>query len=342
MACVEDSAPSGRSASTLEIQEVLGEQFTREVEFMQLRAIEIDKCHTQAALQLTEVTRKATLPNNLQYLRMCKSIDNNRILLIYGTSADIPCRGDLESRGINIYAVHTVEVPKYSPCTTEQYRQWSKYWPLKYLKPKVTPVQITHALKEKMLTMMSMVVQESQRENNRAVCIITYKDRTIAKAIDERGTNILNHAALLAVRQVAKSQQNDPKLMVNAKKRYTLIPPLHILGALKRLHISYSNKRLETADIARRLVIYTTGDKLKLKFPQLYVTWEILDYDAPASMRVEFLNGKTRRFLIEGYSKPEKERLVTEWQFKAKLEPWPETLAPTYSGKDGKQPGGSE
>ncbi|EDO05795.1 uncharacterized protein BBOV_IV001980 [Babesia bovis T2Bo] len=114
-------------------------------------------------------------------------------------------------------------------------------------------------------------------------------------------------------------------------QRYSLVPPLHILGALRRLHISYSNKRLETADIARRLVVYTTGERLKLKFPQLYVTWEILDYDAPASMRVEFLNGKTGSYLIEGYSKREKERIVADWQFSANLEPWPETLAPVYN-----------
>lgn len=117
-------------------------------------------------------------------------------------------------------------------------------------------------------------------------------------------------------------------------QRYSLIPPLHILGALKRLHIAYSNRRLDTADIARRLVIYATGENLKLKFPQLYVSWEILDYDSPATISVEFLNGKRRRYLIEGYSKPERERLVTEWQFISRLEPWPETLAPTLPTKE--------
>ncbi|CDR98003.1 hypothetical protein, conserved [Babesia bigemina] len=119
-------------------------------------------------------------------------------------------------------------------------------------------------------------------------------------------------------------------------QRYALIPPLHLLGALRRLHISYSNRRLDTADIARRLVVYATGDKLKLKFPQLYVTWEILDYDAPAALQVEFLDGRKRRYLIEGYSKPERERLVDKWKFDAKLEPWPETLAPTFAKQDDK------
>lgn len=118
-------------------------------------------------------------------------------------------------------------------------------------------------------------------------------------------------------------------------QRYSLIPPLHILGALRRLHISYSNRRLDTADIARRLVVYTNGENLKLRFPQLHVTWEILDYDAPAAIRVEFLNGKQRRYLIEGYSKPERERLIADWQFTSKLEAWPETLAPTVEHKKG-------
>ncbi|KAK1442370.1 hypothetical protein BgAZ_404000 [Babesia gibsoni] len=117
-------------------------------------------------------------------------------------------------------------------------------------------------------------------------------------------------------------------------QRYSLIPPLHILGALKRIHISYSNRRLDTADIARRLVIYSTGENLKLKFPQLHVTWEILDYDAPAAIKVELLNGEKRRYLIEGYSKPERERLVFDWQFNTKLEAWPETLAPTVKDRN--------
>ncbi|GIX64840.1 tRNA-specific adenosine deaminase-like protein 3 [Babesia caballi] len=227
----------------LEVEEVLGEQFTRDIEFLELKAIEIDRCHTQRALQLTESARKVMLPGNLQYVRMCKALDAQRLLLIYGRSDEMPFRVDLEQRGIQIHAVHTVKVPRYSPSTVEQYQQWSKYWPLKFLKPSVTPVRIT------------------------------------------------------------------------------------------------------------RLVVYATGEKLKLRFPQLYVTWEILDYDAPAALRVEFLNGAKKRYaqlavairwfsyIIEGYSKPEREKLVAEWQFNAKLEPWPETLAPTLGDGQGRGQG---
>ncbi|UVC54277.1 hypothetical protein MACJ_003814 [Theileria orientalis] len=115
---------------------------------------------------------------------------------------------------------------------------------------------------------------------------------------------------------------------------YNLVPKLSIFGAVKRIHISYSNRRLNTADIARRLVVYATGKELKLKYPLLNVTWEILDYDTPANLQVEYLDGKTERFLIEGYSKREQEKIINDWQFESDLVPYPETLAPKFEKKE--------
>ncbi|KAK1442371.1 hypothetical protein BgAZ_404010 [Babesia gibsoni] len=204
-----------------DVVEIVGEQFTRDIEFQELKAIEIDRQHTQHALQLTESTRKVMLPGNLQYVRMCKALDDKRLLLIYGRSDEMPFRDTLESHGIQIHAVHTVKVPKYSPCTKEQFKSWSAFWPLKYLKPGLTPVKITPATKEKMISMIAQVLRDSSENEGGCVCYITFKDRIIAKSVDERRENILNHAALLAVRKVADMQRRGPNLMSNSKRRYT-------------------------------------------------------------------------------------------------------------------------
>ncbi|GBE62509.1 conserved plasmodium [Babesia ovata] len=290
-------------AAEYDVQEILGEQFTRGLEFLELKAIEIDRCHTQTALKLTEATRKVMLPGNLQYVRMCKAIDQQRLLLIYGRDSEVPFRSEFESQGIQIYGERTVKVPRYSPSTLEQYHQWSKHWPLKYLKPSVTPVKITKSLKDKILSMIEATLIESRNNQDKAVCIITHNDRIIAKAVDERDTNILNHAALLAVRKVAQLQKNDPKRMSNAKRRFT---GSH--NGSGNAEASVAEEPTDDVEIPDYLCtqcevymshepcfVYATGDKLKLKFPQLFVTWEILDYDAPAALQVEFLDGRKRR-----------------------------------------------
>lgn len=204
-----------------DVVEVVGEEFVRDIEFLELKAMEIDRKHTQQAMTLTEPIRKVTLPDNLQYVRMCKPLSEDRLLLIYGRSEDTPFRDLLHRHGINIYSVHTVKVPRYSPRTMEQYKNWSVHWPLKYLKPSVTPLKITPPIRQKMLTMMAEVLKESRNNNGRVVCHIAFKDRIIAKALDEQNKNILSHAALLAVRKVADMQYRDPKLMVKAKRRAT-------------------------------------------------------------------------------------------------------------------------
>eukprot|EP00371_Babesia_bovis_P000717 XP_001609364.1 hypothetical protein [Babesia bovis T2Bo] len=213
------------NGSSFQVVEVLGESYTRDVEFMDLSAIEIDRCHTQTALRLTESTRKSELPGNLQYLRMCKSIGDNRILLIYGVDNDMSFRSDFDAAGIEIYGKHNVKVPKHSPCTVEQYKDWSRYWPLKYLKPKVTPFVITHDVKLKIATMMSAVLEESKLQDGKAVCIVTFKGHVIAKSIDQRDSNILNHAALLAVRKVATTMAMLQEHPIKNQMKRIVVPP---------------------------------------------------------------------------------------------------------------------
>ncbi|SIO73324.1 conserved Plasmodium protein, unknown function [Babesia microti strain RI] len=110
--------------------------------------------------------------------------------------------------------------------------------------------------------------------------------------------------------------------------RYRLSPILNFLGGLESLHIAYSNKRLGTAGIARRMIIMTTGDAVKNRFPHLNVTWEILDYDSPARIEAKTLTGKFESFVIEGFDKSKRAEILDNWKFNASLDPFHEVLAP--------------
>merc|ERR550532_1109032 len=101
--------------------------------------------------------------------------------------------------------------------------------------------------------------------------------------------------------------------------KYNLFPRLDFLAYLKRIHVAYHPGR-ERTEVARRLIMHMTSDTTKKKFPQLQATWELLGYDAPATIDIEFVNGKTKRFLAEHYSRREMQDIVDAWQFNAHLE----------------------
>ncbi|VWU51298.1 conserved protein, unknown function [Hepatocystis sp. ex Piliocolobus tephrosceles] len=111
--------------------------------------------------------------------------------------------------------------------------------------------------------------------------------------------------------------------------RYRLFPPLTFLTYLKKLHISYSPVRNEKADVARRLIVFASSQKIKKKYPLLTVTWELLAYDNPPMIEVEYLNGEKEKINIEQFSELQKKEIIDKWKYTSSLEPYPETLAPT-------------
>lgn len=78
----------------------------------------------------------------------------------------------------------------------------------------------------------------------------------------------------------------------------------------------------------RRMIIMTTGDAVKNRFPHLNVTWEILDYDSPARIEAKTLTGKFESFVIEGFDKSKRAEILDNWKFNASLDPFHEVLAP--------------
>eukprot|EP00928_Gymnodinium_smaydae_P087362 TRINITY_DN71632_c0_g1_i1.p1 TRINITY_DN71632_c0_g1~~TRINITY_DN71632_c0_g1_i1.p1 ORF type:complete len:204 (+),score=41.94 TRINITY_DN71632_c0_g1_i1:64-612(+) len=110
------------------------------------------------------------------------------------------------------------------------------------------------------------------------------------------------------------------RVSVGARRgmKYTLFPRLDFLAYLKTIHVAYHPGRDRT-EVARQLIMHMTSDTSKKKFPQLTATWELLGYDAPATIDVEFVDGRKKRFLAEHYSRREMQDAVDTWQFEAHL-----------------------
>lgn len=100
------------------------------------------------------------------------------------------------------------------------------------------------------------------------------------------------------------------------------------LRYLRKIHITYSTRRPETSQNAKDLILRLTSQRVQQRHPQLKVTWEMLDYDAPAVVEAELLTGFKHRQLIEGYSSAQRREIIDKWRFSANLEPWEEVLAP--------------
>ncbi|EPR59984.1 hypothetical protein TGPRC2_207020 [Toxoplasma gondii TgCatPRC2] len=113
--------------------------------------------------------------------------------------------------------------------------------------------------------------------------------------------------------------------------RNAIFPRIDFLRYLKKIHVSYCPTRPKT-EIAKQLIMRVTSESVKKKFPHLQASWEMLAYDAPATVEVELLDGRRVRRIIDGYSKAEKKKIVDDWRFTANMEPWPEVLGPQPRG----------
>ncbi|CAK9077392.1 unnamed protein product [Durusdinium trenchii] len=109
-----------------------------------------------------------------------------------------------------------------------------------------------------------------------------------------------------------------PRLIARGMK-YTLFPPLDFLAYLKRIHVAYHPGRART-EVARQLIMHMTAEKTKKRFPNLEASFELLGYDAPATIDVEMVDGRKKRLLAEHYSTKEMQDIVDTWQFECHLE----------------------
>ncbi|KAL8438711.1 hypothetical protein Efla_001259 [Eimeria flavescens] len=108
----------------------------------------------------------------------------------------------------------------------------------------------------------------------------------------------------------------------------TLFGSWDFLRYLRKIHIQYSVRRPETSQNAKDLILRLTAESVRRRHPQLEVTWEMLDFDAPATVESTLVNGVRHKQLIEGYSSAQRREIVDKWRFTANLEPWEEVRAP--------------
>jgi hypothetical protein len=57
-----------------------------------------------------------------------------------------------------------------------------------------------------------------------------------------------------------------------------------------------------------------TSERIRQKFPLLKTSWELLAYDAPATMDVTMANGKEMRMQLEHTSRYEIQKMVDTWK----------------------------
>ena len=50
--------------------------------------------------------------------------------------------------------------------------------------------------------------------------------------------------------------------------------------------------------MCRRLLLQLSGEKIKKKYPQLTVSYDILDYDAAAVVEATLINGQTHKYKL--------------------------------------------
>lgn len=130
------------SYSDYRIYEIVSSEYTRDVELMELEAAEIDRKNTNKTLEITSSMRKKSSISSMAHLRMCKIVNSDRILILFGDRRD-EAEEVFKDCNIQVYNYHRVKVPKYAPYTREQYNKWKIHWPLKFIKPSFQPLEIS-------------------------------------------------------------------------------------------------------------------------------------------------------------------------------------------------------
>lgn len=67
------------------------------------------------------------------------------------------------------------------------------------------------------------------------------------------------------------------------------------------------------------MIMACTAPKWSNQYPDCKFTWELLGYDAPATMNVTFQDGRQKHFNIEHHSKYELHNIMDKWQWEHHL-----------------------
>ena len=100
--------------------------------------------------------------------------------------------------------------------------------------------------------------------------------------------------------------------------KYNLFPRPDFLSYVKSIHIAYHPGR-DKSQVARNLIMQVSGRECKRKYPAMKSSWELLGYDSPATIDVEYMNGSRKRFLADHYSKNEMHSIIDKWQYTSHL-----------------------
>ncbi|KAL8428473.1 hypothetical protein ACSSS7_007200 [Eimeria intestinalis] len=83
--------------------------------------------------------------------------------------------------------------------------------------------------------------------------------------------------------------------------KWQLFPPLPLLAHVKCLHVRLHPGRLGSEG-CRELASMLRCSSVRRRFPALQSSVELLGYDAPSEVEIEFSNGKKYKLFADGYS----------------------------------------
>lgn len=83
--------------------------------------------------------------------------------------------------------------------------------------------------------------------------------------------------------------------------QWRLFPSLSLLAHVKGIHVRLHPGRA-ASEGCRQLASMLRSSDLQKKFPGLQSSLELLGYDAPSEVHLEFTNGKKTKLLADGYS----------------------------------------
>ncbi|KAI8833461.1 cytidine deaminase-like protein [Chytriomyces cf. hyalinus JEL632] len=206
----------------LEYACVLAEEWTRDIETVQVLTASIEPATANASIKV--LANLFPIPVSLQHLkRIKKNPQTNDLVVIVKLASDEADDDEAavilsllkeHGFGMNLSKLDTVAVPKHPAFTKDQLNAWKLVWPMNFHEPrKELPVTFTNAELLEMENRFDKLLEFASAHNTSdnpthslsvAACIVNPKtNQQVALVRDGRHVHPLHHAAMLAIEGVA-------------------------------------------------------------------------------------------------------------------------------------------
>ncbi|KAL8439800.1 hypothetical protein Efla_006815 [Eimeria flavescens] len=116
--------------------------------------------------------------------------------------------------------------------------------------------------------------------------------------------------------------------------QWKLFPPLALLEHVKSLHVRLHPGRV-ASEGCRQLASMLRSNSMQQRYPTLQSFVELIGYDAPSEIEIEFNNGKKFKLFADGYSLRELQMRLDREQYHLHVEHLKEHAADAAADDDG-------